>query len=441
MSDSLPLAAKMRPRTLDDIVGQQHLVGKNGIIRQFIKSQKAHSLILWGPPGTGKTTIAEVLCSSLNAEFLRISAAMGGVADIRKAVERAKIVKLHFRASVVFVDEIHRFNKSQQDALLPHVENGLITLIGATTENPSFSVNSPLLSRSRVLVLNGLDKSDLKELIKRALKNPERGFGAKFKLASDAEQMLISVCGGDARILLSHLEVAASLCACEGGALIDSSHVENAAGRRILVYDKKADAHYDVVSAFIKSMRGSDPDAATYYLARMVEAGEDPRFILRRMIIFASEDVGNADPQAIQVAVSAMQAYEFVGMPEGYLPLTQAATYLACAPKSNAVIRAYQNSVTDVKKHGSLGVPLYLREGATKLMKNLGYGKDYRYPHDFEGNFVPQDYLPEALAAKKYYDPTQNGYERFILERMRAWSSQKISSPPKTFDNVQKSEV
>ena len=413
---AVPLAARMRPQTLEDMVGQEHLLGPQGLLTRLVSKQHVPSLILWGPPGSGKTTLAEILCRVVKGDFIALSAVLAGVKEIREAIKKAQETKLAYqKQTYLFIDEIHRFNKSQQDALLPHVESGDVTLIGATTENPSFSVNTPLLSRCRVLVLKPLEPSHMEQLLARV----------PIPIDDTAKAKLILAASGDARILLSTLEIAADLAGNEPGACVTEKEVEMATGRRLIAHDRAGDSHYNVISAFIKSLRGSDPDAACYYLARLLEAGEDPRFILRRMVIFASEDVGNADPQAIQVAIAALQAYEFVGLPEGYLPLTHAATYLACAPKSGAVIAAYGKAKEDVEKHGSLPVPLHICNAPTGLMKQMGYGKGYLYAHDFEENHVTQDYLPDKIAQSKYYFPTQNGYERFIAERLEKWRNKK----------------
>jgi putative ATPase len=420
LDESIPLAARMRPRSIAEIVGQEHVLGPDGLLTKIIAKHIMPSMILWGPPGSGKTTLAENIGKIIDADFIRISGVLGGVKEIRDAVYHAReVMQGSGRQTYLFIDEIHRLNRAQQDSLLPHVEHGVLTLIGATTENPSFSINTPLLSRCRVVVLKALQESELRILIERALGDEKRGLGARgLKIDENAEEVLVSAACGDARVLLSTLEIAADLVGADEEQIIGVRHVESAVGRRLVFHDRAGDSHYDVISAFIKSMRGSDPNASCHYLTRMLEGGEDPRFILRRMVIFASEDVGNADPQAIQVAVSALQAYELSGMPEGTLPLTQAATYLACAPKSNAVTKAYNESKDDLIKLGALPIPLHLCNAPTQLMKESGRGKSYKYPHDYEGNYVEQQYLPDKLVGKKYYVPTKNGYERFIAERM-----------------------
>lgn len=374
-----PLAAELRPKNLTDMVGQEHLLGPDGLLTRLIAHGSMPSLLLWGPPGSGKTTLAENLARAMRRQLIRLSAVSAGVKEIREAVEIAKKTPVY-----LFVDEIHRFNKAQQDVLLPYVEEGLLTFVGATTENPSFSINHALLSRCRVLVLKPHADADLSCLIDKAL-------GLKNKsITEDARRILIQSASGDARVLLSTCEVALSL---SGSDRLDVPEIKQAIGKRVLAYDRQSEEHYNTISAFIKSMRASDPDAACYYLARMLEAGEDPRFVARRMIIFASEDIGNADPRALQVAVSAFQAYELMGLPEGVLPLTQAVTYLAKAPKSRAVINAYYAAKEDVLKLGSESIPMHLRNAPTKLMKELGYGQQTPGASN----------LPDKLRGKRYY--------------------------------------
>lgn len=427
----LPLAARLRPKTLADFVGQEHLVGKGRFLRTALDRDQVPSMIFWGPPGTGKTTLAEIIANTTRSKFVFYSAVMGTVKEIRELVNEAKTRRTyHNQRTILFVDEIHRFNKSQQDAFLPFVERGVITLIGATTENPSFEVNAALLSRCKVLTLNALDPEALSRVITRALNDPRAGLDA-FSFTPEAVLALAESSFGDARRAITALELACQLAAEQGVSEVTPEIVAEAQQRKTLLYDKAGEEHYNVISAFIKSLRGSDPDAAVYWMTRMLESGEDPLFILRRMVIFASEDVGSADPQALAVAVNAMEAFRFIGLPEGVLPMTQAATYLATAPKSNAVIMAYGAALKDVKGQGALPVPLHLRNAPTSLMKTLGYGRDYKYPHNFSGNYVPEAYLPEALANARYYEPSENGYEAEIKRRLDAWHA-KRESPRKS---------
>lgn len=412
-----PLADRMRPRNLDEVVGQEDLIGPGRPLRRQIEADQVPSLILWGPPGTGKTTLARVIAGHTKASFHALSAVLTGVKELKEVIDLAKREqRFEGRKAILFVDEIHRWNKSQQDALLPHIENGTVTLIGATTENPSFEIIGPLLSRTKVYVLKLLEEAHLARIVKAALEDESRGLG-KLKLAMEEEalQFIAGTSDGDARRALGTLEISAGL-ATEG--MIRLETVEQALQKKSLLYDKAGEEHYNLISAFIKSMRGSDPDAAVYWLARMLEAGEEPLFLARRMVIFASEDVGNADPQAIQVAVSAMQAFDFVGMPEGWIPLAQAATYLASAPKSNASYLSYLKAKEDIEAEGYLPAPLHIRNAPTQMMKDLKYGNGYQYPHDFEGHHVGQDYLPEKLKGRRYYDPTEIGYEAEIRARL-----------------------
>ncbi|MFN2448296.1 MAG: replication-associated recombination protein A [Candidatus Baltobacteraceae bacterium] len=421
-----PLAARMRPRTLEEFVGQEHIVGPGHALRRAIESDSVPSLILWGPPGTGKTTLAEIIANMTGAQFDSISAVSAGVADLRKIVAQAQHRRAIGKRTVLFIDEIHRFNKAQQDAVLPYVENGTVTLIGATTENPSFEVNSALLSRSRVFVLKALSDENVGAIVDRALSDPERGLGSRtVALEPQAREALIGLANGDARSALGTLEFAASTLATQG--VITAELIADAMQRRAVSNDKGGEQHYDVISAFIKSIRGSDPDAAIYWLARMIDGGEDPLFIARRLVILASEDVGLADSRALCVAVAAQQAVHFIGMPEGFYPLSHATLYLATAPKSNSIKRAYYAAADDVEATRNDPVPLHLRNAPTGLMKNLGYGRDYDYAHaaqqyrEHEGDLPPaarlQDYLPENVRNRAYFDPGLQGEER----RLAAW--------------------
>jgi putative ATPase len=423
---SQPLAERMRPATLDDFVGQEHLLGPGKLLRGLVASGKLRSLILWGPPGSGKTTLAQILASSANANCVHFSAVTSGVKDLKKIVDDAEKLHRLGKPTVLFVDEIHHFNKAQQDNFLPHVERGTFILIGATTENPSFEVIAPLLSRCQVLVLRTLTPDDLGKIVDRALVDREHGLGTiDLTLAPMARDFLIEQAQGDCRVMLNGLESAAAMAQASGQSQITLAHLQEALQKKPLQYDKAGEEHYNVISAFIKSMRGSDPDAAVYWLMRMLEAGEEPLFIARRMVIFASEDIGNADPHALQVAVAAKDAVHFVGLPEGRIPLAQAATYLASAPKSNASYKAMLAAAADVEARGALPVPMHLRNAPTGLMKNIGYGKDYKYAHNYDEHVVGQQHLPDELASKKYYHPSDNGYEKQIKERLQHWSERK----------------
>jgi putative ATPase len=406
----------MRPRSLDDFYGQGHLLGPGKALRKMIEADRVPSLIFWGPPGCGKTTLAHILAQETKAHFVFFSAIMAGVKEVREIFKEAEETARTGQRTILFVDEIHRFNKAQQDAFLPAVEKGLVTIIGATTENPSFEVIAPLLSRCRVLRLQQLQPEELSMLIRRALADSERGLGGlNLTISDEAVVFLAEAAQGDGRKALNTLEVAAGLTL---DATISLEVMQEALQQKALLYDKGGEEHYNVISAFIKSMRGSDPDASLYWLARMLEAGEDPLFILRRMIILASEDIGNADPRALQMAVSALQAFQVVGMPEGRIILGQAVTYLATAPKSNAAYLGIDAALAEVRKSGALEVPLPIRNAPTKLMKELGYHQGYKYTHDYEGGYTQQEYLPEKLHGRKFYQPKGHGYEKNIVERM-----------------------
>ena len=429
-----PLAERMRPRSLAEFIGQEHLLGPGKLLGRLGPGQNLPSLLLWGPPGTGKTTLARLLAEAVRAHFITLSAVQAGVKEVREAVAEAAARRDQYgRRTLLFIDEIHRFSRTQQDALLPHVEAGTVTLVGATTENPSFGVVAALLSRARVVRLEALTDEALVTILRRALGDPERGLGAiPIDIADPVVDEIASLGAGDGRRALGILDAAVELARAAGGGaaggdrlVVTRDQVIEAAQTRALAYDKAGDEHYAVVSAFIKSMRGSDPDASVYWMTRMLEAGEDPRFILRRMVIFASEDVGNADPQALGVAVAALDAYELVGLPEGALVLTQAVVYLACAPKSNTALTTYAAARRLVREHGALPVPAELKNAATALMKQLGHGQGYKYPHDFDGAYVPADYLPAALVGETIYRPTESGYEAQLKARLEALAARR----------------
>jgi putative ATPase len=426
-----PLAARMRPRTLDEFVGQEHIIAPGHVLRRAIESGQLPSIILWGPPGSGKTTLANIVANSTHSFFSPVSAVSAGVADLRRVIEEAREGrKLYQQKTILFIDEIHRFNKGQQDAILPFVEDGTITLIGATTENPSFEVNTPLLSRSRVFVLNPLSEKEIRTIVTHALNDKDRGLGEmKIELNDEALKHLCVMAGSDARTALNALEMAALVTPPDSDGLkkITLDIIEDAFQHRALPYDRAGEQHYDLISALHKCMRDSDPDAALYWLGRMIEAGEDPLYIIRRVIRFASEDIGLADPQALTVAVAAQQAVHFIGLPEGNLALAEAVVYMAAAPKSNSLYTAY-GKVQDEIRHGSNEpVPLHLRNAVTGLMKNLGYGKDYKYAHNFDGHHVDQQHLPDSMKGKTFYTPGDIGYEKQIAARL---NELKHKSPP-----------
>ena len=412
-----PLAERMRPRTLTEYLGQEHLLGPGKLLRQLIETDQLTSLIFWGPPGSGKTTLARIIAGATKAHFIFFSAILSGIKEIREIVREAEdIRKFRGLRTILFVDEIHRFNKSQQDAFLPYVERGVFTIIGATTENPSFEVIAPLLSRCKVLVLKPLTAEEIKDILRNALDDGERGLGALGLTIEDyALDFMAGQAGGDARVALNTLETAARL-AKDGVITLDTTR--EAVQKKPLLYDKGGEEHYNVISAFIKSMRGSDPDGSLYWLARMLEAGEDPIFILRRMVILTAEDIGNADPRALQIAVAALQGFQLVGMPEGRIIMAQAVTYLATAPKSNASYAGIDAALAEVRTSGALPVPLHIRNAPTKLMKDLGYGSGYRYAHDSAEGYVTQEYLPDKLSGRNFYNPAGHGYEKTINERM-----------------------
>jgi len=425
---SAPLADRMRPRSLEEYVGQAHLLGEGKLLRVALTQGEIPSLILWGPPGTGKTTLAMLVAGLVRAAFVPFSAVTSGIKEIKEVIAEAeRRLRASGQRTILFVDEIHRFNKAQQDAFLPHVERGTIVLIGATTENPSFEVIAPLLSRAKVLVLQPLGEGDIRRILERALQDPERGLGRqRLQVGEGALDAIAGLANGDARAGLNLLELSARLA--EAGTppgRITPEIVQEAAQRRTLLYDKAGEEHYNLISALHKSLRGSDPDAALYWLARMLASGEDPLYVARRLVRFASEDIGNADPQALVLAVAARDAYHFLGTPEGELALAQCATYLATAPKSNAVYAAFGEAQADVARAPAEPVPLHIRNAPTPLMGELGYGAGYKYAHDYEGAHVAQRYLPERLQGRIYYRPTDRGLEAEIARRLAAWRQKK----------------
>ncbi len=434
LSRDAPLAARMRPRTFDDLVGQEHIVGPDKVLRRSIEADKVPSMVLWGPPGSGKTTLALLIASVTRSHFAQVSAVTAGVADLRAIFQEASDrLGMHGQRTILFVDEIHRFNKAQQDVALPHVEDGTVTLIGATTENPSFEVIAPLLSRCRVYTLNPLTDEQVGLIVDRTLADGERGLGAmSVTLDEDARGFLLTAANGDARVALNTIELAAGATAPDndGRRVITLATIEDALQHRALMYDKAGDQHYDTISAYIKSVRASDPDAAIYWLGRMIEAGEDPLFIVRRMVILAAEDIGMADPNALPIAVAAQQAVHFIGMPEGAIPMAQATVYLATAPKSNSASMALNKAMEDVKRSRNQPVPLHLRNPVTPLMKQIGYGRDYKYAHSYSEHFAGQRNLPDNLKDRVYYEPSNQGYEVDVAERIRRWWGERKEGPP-----------
>ena len=414
-----PLAARMRPRTLDEFVGQDHVTSEGSVIRQAVRAGVLPSMILWGPPGTGKTTLAMLLAEQTHSVFEPISAVSAGVADLRAVVKRAEARRDAGQSTLLFIDEIHRFTRTQQDAILPHVESGLVILFGATTENPGHQVNAALLSRARVIRLLPLDHAGLETIVDRALNDPDRGLGMlAIGLERAAREHLIASAGGDARIALNGLEIAAAAAAGRGDAIITVADIEGALQQRALLYDRAGDEHYSVISAFIKSIRGTDPDAAVYWLARLLEAGEDPRFVARRLVISASEDIGLADPSALTLALSAQRVVDSIGMPEAHYALAEATLYLAAAPKSNSSGRAYSAAVEEIGRTRALPVPPHLRNATTRVDRQEGFARDYRDPHEFPDAIVEQDYLPPELRGRRYYDPSDHGREGQIRARL-----------------------
>ncbi|MCK5684730.1 replication-associated recombination protein A [bacterium] len=422
-----PLADRLRPTEFSDFSGQKKLIAESSPLRKLITEDKIPSMILWGPPGTGKTTLARIIARLTGKEFNTLSAVSSGVKDVRNVVSEAeKRLKFSGRGTILFIDEIHRFNKAQQDAFLPYVESGMITLIGATTENPSFEVINALLSRCQVYILEPLSIEDLKQILSRALKDKESGLGElDISITDEALDAIVHMSDGDARYSLNILETAAFLVADQDNRVIDAETIVTATQSKLLRYDRAGEEHYNIISALHKSMRGSDVDASLYWMCRMLEAGEDPLYVVRRIIRFASEDIGNADPEALKIALAAQQAVHFVGMPEAGLAIAQAVSYMATAPKSNSLYTAYKKIQKTIAETGALGVPKHIRNAPTKLMKDIGYGKDYKYAHNYETGFVSQDYLPEELRGSKFYFPKNIGFERDIIKRIKYWEKLK----------------
>ncbi len=421
--DAAPLAERMRPKTFDDFVGQDHLLGPDGVIRKMLGGKNIRSMIYWGPPGTGKTTLARLLATKIEAEFIQINAISSGVKELREIISEAENSLNMGKRTVLFIDEIHRFNKSQQAALLKSVENGTLVLVGATTENPSFEVISPLLSRCRVYVLEALTEEDLEKILDKAFSQDD--LMGEATITPEAKEELIRQSSGDARIMLNALEVAVDISDLRES-LIDRDTIREAYQTHHYRYDRAGEEHYNTISAFIKSVRGSDPDAAVYYLARMLEAGEDPKFIARRLIVLASEDIGNAEPYSLSLATAAFTAVDYVGMPEASIILAQAATYLASCPKSNASYKAIGEATSEVRKQPNLKIPFHLRPAPTQLMKDIGYGKHYKYSHDYDEHFIGQDFLPEEIKNSIYYEPTEIGREAALKKYLdRKWKKRQ----------------
>lgn len=436
-SQYTPLAARMRPRSFNELIGQEHIIGNGKILRRAIENDQVPSAIFWGPPGSGKTTLAILISSVTQSHFEQVSAVTAGVADLRRIINDAKDrLGMHAQRTILFVDEIHRFNKAQQDVLLPHIEDGSITFICATTENPSFEVIGPLLSRCRVFTLNPLTNDQVGIIVDRALTDKQHGVGnLRIVLDPAARDFLITIANGDARIALNTIELASSAAPLRTKT-ISVEIIEDALQQRSLGYDKKGDQHYDTISAYIKSVRASDPDAAIYWLARMLEAGEDPMFIARRIVILAAEDIGIADPHALPIAMATQQAVHFVGMPEARIPLAEATIYLATAPKSNSAYMAITKAINDVRKLHNDPVPMHLRNPVTPLMKNIGYGKNYKYSHDYSGHFTGQNNLPNNLQGHTYYQASDQGYEKQVAERMRHWWKNQLDVTDPTEEDL-----